>query len=236
MKKKFLLILFLSLFFCAGCSANYTITIDEDGKVEERLSAKEKNDFFDNYPNSSKGLVISYMIEPYAEELAKNNYNIDSNITDVSGGVIITKKYDSIEDFINNSIIYKQFTDEIKIEKKKGKVTITAEGKFSHSEQNQELIPVDEATINIDVPFKVENNNADETDEVSVYKWDFPKKEKKDEEDTKRTITITYNTKKIGNKADFPILIVLGILGGLLVVGFLIYSKVLASKSAANKI
>jgi PBP1b-binding outer membrane lipoprotein LpoB len=231
MKKKLLFILIFSLIFCAGCSARYTITIDEDGKVEERLYAKEDESFFDNYPNSSKGLVISYLIEPYKDDLANNGYNIETNINSTNGGVIVTKKYDSIEDYVKNSIIYKQFTDEIKIEKKNGKVTISTEGQFSHSEQNQELIPVDEATINIDVPFKVENNNANETDNDTLYSWNFKKDEKE-----KRTITITYNTKVIGNKQDFPILIVLGILGGLLLIGFIVYSRIIAGKSLANKI
>ena len=231
MKKKLLFILIFSLIFCAGCSARYTITIDEDGKVEERLYAKEDESFFDNYPNSSKGLVISYLIEPYKDDLANNGYNIETNINSNNGGVIVTKKYDSIEDYVKNSIIYKQFTDEIKIEKKNGKVTISTEGQFSHSEQNQELIPVDDATINIDVPFKVENNNANETDNDTLYSWNFKKDEKE-----KRTITITYNTKVIGNKQDFPILIVLGILGGLLLIGFIVYSRIIAGKSLANKI
>jgi len=231
MKKKLLFILFISLLFCAGCSAKYTLTIDEDGKVEERLYAKEDEAFFDNYPNSSKGLVVSYLIEPYKDELAKNGYSIETNINTTSGGVIVTKKYDSIEDYVKNSIIYKQFTDEIKIGKKNGKVTIDVEGKFSHSEQNQELIPVNDATINIDVPYKVENNNADLTDDDTLYTWNFTK-----DDNDKRKITITYNTKVLGNKQDFPVLIVLGILGGLLLIGFIIYSRVAAGKSLANKI
>ena len=44
------------------------------------LYSREDNDFFDNYPNSSKGLVISYMIEPYKDELENNGYSIESNM------------------------------------------------------------------------------------------------------------------------------------------------------------
>ena len=230
MKKKLIFILLFSLIFCVGCSAKYTIVINEDGSVEERLYATEDENFFNNYPKSSKGLVISYMLDPYIDDLNSNNYKVENNITKTTGGVIITKKYDSIEDYVKNSIIYKQFTDEIKVEKKNGKVTISADGKFSHSEQNQSVIPVDKASIIVEVPYKVEDNNADDNDEVA-YRWNF------DEKDTEnRTITLTYNSKKLGNKADIPVLVILGILGGLLLIGFLVYSRITVGKATANKI
>ena len=230
MKKRFLFILFLSLMFCAGCSANYTITIDEDGKVEERLSAREEEEFFENYPHSSKGLVISYMLDPYIDELNNNNYTVDNSITKTSGGVVITKKYDSIEEYIENSIIYKQFADEIKYSKDGDKVTLSVNGKFSHSEQNQELIPVDNASIKIELPFKVYENNADNDDETS-YVWNFSKT---DEE--LREIKIVYNVKKLNKKTDFTILIILGVLGVVMIIGFLVYSRIMVGRNNANKI
>lgn len=230
MKKSLLFILFLSLIFCAGCTANYTVTIDEDGKVEERLSAKEDEEFFENYPHSSKGLVISYVLDPYIDELNSNNYSVDSSITKQGGGVVISKKYDSLEDYIENSIIYRQFTNEINLTKNGDKMSISLEGKFSHSEQNQQLIPVDSGTITIELPFKVSENNADE-EEGNTYIWNFTKAD-----DDLREIKLIYNGKKLNKKTDFTILIVLGLLGVLLAIGFLIYSKIMIGKSNVNKI
>lgn len=230
MKKSLLFILLLSLLFCAGCTADYTITIDKDGKVEERLNAKEDESFFENYPHSSKGLVISYMIEPYIDELNAKNYSIDNNVTKQGGGVIITKTYDSIEDYVENSIIYRQFTNEIKLEKKGNGLTILTTGKFSHSEQNQELIPVDNAIISIEIPFMVSDNNADSIDD-NMYSWKFTEKDV----DT-REIKLTYDIKKLNIKKDFTALIVLGILGVILVVGFLVYGRMMSGRESANKI
>lgn len=231
MKRSLLVILFLSLIFCAGCTANYTITIDEDGKVEERLSAKEDEEFFKKYPHSSKGLVISYMLEPYIDDLNSNNYNVDSSITKTNGGVVITKKYNSIEDYIEKSIIYRQFTDEIKLTRNGKEISISSKGKFSHSDQNQQLIPVDKASITIELPFKVSEANAD-SEEDNTYVWNFDEKEEK-----VREIKLIYNSsKKMNKKIDLTILIVLGVLGVILVIGFIVYNRIMLGQSNANKI
>ena len=228
--KKIMFLIAFCLLLCAGCTTKYTLTIKKDGSVEEKLYVSEDQLYFDKFPNSSKGLVISEQLSPYLDELNSKGYTVSPFTGSESGGVTITKKYKSIEEYAENSIIYKQYTKEIKIDKHGDEITFSADGKFSHSEQNQEFFPVYNADIVIDLPFKVKKNNSDDHDESS-YLWKFTDKDTKN-----RTITITYNTKKLANNNDSIIIIVLVILIALLTIGFIIYRRTMAIRNKVNKL
>ena len=72
--KKNLILLFI-VFLLSGCTVDYQLTIDKDGKVSEDTRAMEDKEFFKEYSKSSIGRVVGFLIDPYSEELNKNNYN-----------------------------------------------------------------------------------------------------------------------------------------------------------------
>ena len=80
MKKKFVLIIAL-LFICAGCDVKYTLNIDKDLKLKETVAATEPTSFFEEYPKSSKGKVISDILEPHLDilnnQMIQNKLNLD---------------------------------------------------------------------------------------------------------------------------------------------------------------
>ncbi len=229
MKRRILFILSFILIFCAGCTANYNVVINKDGTVEEKLYAYEKEEFFQQYPKSSKGLVISYILEPYLDKLNENNYTVENNITETNAGVNITKKYSSFEDYVKNSIIYNQFTDEIKYDKNGKKETISLTGNFCHSDQNQEIIPVDNGSIAITVPYKVDEQNADKVNETS-YLWNF------DEDDDEREIKISFDSSKDANYSYLPIIGLISVLIFILILGFILYNNLNNKRKNANKL
>lgn len=230
MKRKILFLLVFILICCAGCSANYSVVINKDGTVEEKLSALEDEEFFEQYPKSSKGLVVSYILQPYLEQLNANDYNIENNITKTDAGVNITKKYSNFEEYKNKSVIYKQFTNEIKYDKEGKKVTISLKGKFSHSEQNQELIPVDSGKIAIELPYKVTEQNADRVND-NVYLWDFGEKD-----NDEREIKIVFDESKSYDQNYTSVIIAISIILVLLFIMFMIYNNIRLKRENVNKL
>ena len=230
MRKKFLLLIF-AIFLCVGCKAKYTLEIDKDGKVKESASLTESAEFFERYTNSSTGRVISFILEPYMDILNENNYNVNNNIGTENSGVKITKEYNSIDDYVKDNIFYTQFTDKINLSKDGKKVSINFKGSFSASGQDQSRIPVNDADITIKLPFKVLEHNADSVD-GQYYTWKF-----KNNNEEEREIKIVYDSSKIAKETDTKLVFIfLGIIIGLLVIGFLVYNNMSAKKNSVNKI
>lgn len=228
MKKKYFIFIML-LFLCVGCKVKYTLTIDKDGKVESTALLTESKSFYDSYQHSSTGRVISFILEPYLDKLNSNNYEVNNSIGNENSGVKIKKKFDNIEDYINNDIFYSQFTDKINYSKNGKKVSISLTGKLSGDAQNQSKIPVKEGSIVIELPFKVTKNNADKVD-GNRYIWNVSQEEEKE-------IIIEYDSSKINKSFKIPgIVIFLIIIISILVILFLVYNKMSAERKKSNDI
>ncbi len=223
--------MFFMIFLCVGCKANYTLEIDKDGKVKESVNITENAEFFERYTNSSTGRVISFILEPYIDVLNENDYDFSNYISDENSGVSIKKNYDSIDDYVNKNIFYTQFTNKINLSKDGKKVSINFKGNFSSSGQDQSRVPVNDATITIKLPFKVIENNADSVDGQN-YTWIF-----KNNNEEEREIKIVYDSSKITKESDSTLVFIfLGVIVGLLVIGFLVYNNMNARKKSANRI
>ncbi len=228
MKKIFIIAALMLL--CVGCEAQYNVEIKDDGTVKETLRAIEDKDFFEEYEKSSTGRVVSFILEPYLNELNNNKYEVKNDIAEDHGGVVITRNYSSIETYINSTILSSQFTDKVNFEKDSHTVTITAKGAFSKDEQNQDKIPVDEGIISITIPYKVKEHNADRVD-GNTYIWEFSAVDSEDEE-----LKIVYDDSKLSGKNNY---LLIGTIGGiiiLLVGGFLMYNVIRSRRANANKI
>lgn len=217
----------LILFMCAGCKVRYTIEINEDNTVEEKVSASEDVTFFENYPNSSVGRVVGFILEPYLDTLNANEYEVTNNVKSNSGGVIVSKSYSDIETYSKNTIFYSQFTDKINCTIDGDIVTLVVKGKFSKAEQDQTKIKVDDGVIAIKLPFKVLENNADEVN-GDTYIWSA--------NDEENEIRLVYNKSKVDKKNDYSIIIIIGIIVALLIILFIAFLRINAKKQAANEI
>lgn len=226
MNKKIILIVFF-LIICTGCKVKYTLTINKDNSVEEKVSASEDYSFFENYPNSSVGRVISFLLKPYLDKLNSNNYDVQSNVKSKSGGAIITKKFDSIEEYAKTTLFNNQYSDKINCDIDGDIVTLTVKGKFVGQTQNQSKFPVDEGTITISLPFKVLENNADLV-EGNDYTWTVNTKEKE--------IKIVYNKAKENKPVNYTLFIIIGAIIVLLIILLIIFKKINSKKDSVNKI
>lgn len=229
MKKKLILIVFM-LMLCCGCQANYKLTINEDLSVEEELMATKDASFFAEYKNSSMGRVVSSILSPHLDTLNDNNYVVNNYITSSRGGVIINKTYENLDSYSNDTIYISQFTDKISYNKNGNKITLSAKGNFSHAEQDQERIPVDRASITINVPFNVIENNADKV-EGNNYTWIFTEDDNKE-----REIKLVFDKSKMSGDSSISIVILVIGLVILLVVGFILYNSIRKKREMVNKV
>ncbi len=229
MKKKILFIIGI-LILCSGCSATYKITINDDGSVNETLAASEDTEFFSNYPNSSVGRVVGNILEPYLNTLNSKEYSVSTNIQETKGGATISKKYDSIESYIKNSILYNQFTNKINYSTDGDKVTISAKGAFEKNTQEIGVFNVNSSDIIIELPYKVLENNADEVD-GKIYIWKF------DEKDTNiREIKLVYDKSKIYNDTSYLTYIAIGVIILFLAGMVYLYLRFTGKRKSVNKI
>lgn len=230
MKKKLLFIIFI-IMLCAGCKSNYTMTINEDGSVEEKVYLSETSEFYERYSKSSTGRVIGFILEPYSDTLNKNGYSVENSISSEESGVIIKKKHKTIDDYVKDNVFYKQYSDKIDFKRDGKKVSLSIKGYLSASDQDQSRIPVQNGYIAIKVPFKVVENNADKVD-GDTYIWDFTNNNGKE-----REIKIVYDSSKLAKSTDYKmVFIFLGIILGILVIGFIVYNKMSAMRKESNRL
>lgn len=226
MGKKILFIIFIMV-LCTGCNVRYSLTINKDNSVEEYVYASEDYDFFENYPNSSVGRVIGFLIEPYLEKLNSNGYVVENKIKKKSGGVSITKKFDNITDYSEQSLFYSQYADKINCDVDGDIVTLSIKGKFVGETQNQNKFPVSEANVTLNIPFKVLENNADIVD-GNDYTWILDKNEKE--------IKIVYDSSKENIKGEYSTIIIVGVILLITIISLLIFMKFNSKKEFVNRV
>ena len=226
MYKKILFIIFIVV-ICTGCNVKYTLTVNKDNTIEESTYAAEDYSFFENYPHSSVGRIIGLLLQPHLDKLNSNEYNVETNIKSKSGGVRITKTFDSIEEYSKNSLFYSQFTDKIDCNVDGNIVTLTAKGKFVGESQNQNKLPVSSAEIKIIVPFKVLESNADVVD-GNEYIWNADTNE--------REIKIVYDKSKENKKSNYSTFIIIGAIIIITIISLAIFMKFSSKKESVNRV
>lgn len=170
MKKN--IIVFIVVMMCFGCKANYQIKINKDLSVDEKITGLEDQDFYDRYYNSSKERVVKNVASFYEETIKNNGYKFSTVIDDDLYGGRVLKTYDSIEDYFNNSVAYKQYFASWNITKNDSLVEILLNDKLKPNGTGIDRYYVEEGTVNIKLPFKVIDHNADSV-KNNTYSWNI---------------------------------------------------------------
>lgn len=187
-------ILFTLILLLTGCSVEYNLNIDENLIVEENVSIKELNteirnsaidvqlfvdDFIYAYANSEKygHLFIS-------KDIGNNNTKVDSNY-----------KYLSLEDYKDRNVVLENVFYEVNISSISDVHTLEFKVKenidiLKYSEEG--IIyeqPFEDIKINVKLPFKVIESNADFVDK-DVYTWNYS------QYDSKKDLKLTFNSRQ----------------------------------------
>lgn len=193
MKK--IVILIGALLLVTGCSVKYNIVINEDLSVSEEAKLTGTEKFFDVYYKTTKKHVLEGMIDIYKDQLIENKYQYEL-IEDKVPYVLVNKKYDSVNEYINNSKLFNNYFDEIKYTENKNIRRIETFGYNENDIDNPDRFVIEELEITITCPYVVKNNNAkDVNKQTNTYYYELNKDNNK--------ILLEYDiSKKFNPNAD----------------------------------
>ena len=205
MKKIKILFIVLAIIMLTGCKGEYNLTINKDLSLTEnvKLSIDNKDDVYDK-----------------TIKLFENN-NIDESMYDIDQteeyvNIKYKEEFKNFEDYFLNSKFYSRILsdeDYIKDNKKisyRGFSNLKLDDNVSNSNLNNSFY-IENLKINLNVPFSVEESNADSVKDNTLT-WIL------DEDDTYKMINFSFKYLKNNNLYLTVIILCLGIV---LVTGFI---------------
>ena len=161
MKKKLLLLVIVLLL--TGCSTKYNLIINEDLTVTEEAKLTGTEGFFSNYYKSTKKNVLNSQLDSYKSVLDENNYQYEL-IDDTTPYVLVKKNYKNVNDYINSTLLFNEYFDEVKYTEDGNIRKIETIGFNENNPENPDRFDIKELEISIKCPYKVKKHNAKKAD------------------------------------------------------------------------
>lgn len=229
MKKIKYLILGCLLVILTGCTPTVNITIEDNYKIKEHVVFEYDNIYEEKSNNTD---YLDAYLSYYKNVMDTKNYKVDYEVKDKTTLVEVYRNSDSFCDTLNASLLTHHLYDSFKCEDTSESIVIESIGNHAISKpQNEREFNFNSLTINIELPLKAEENNADNV-KGKVYTWEF------DEHSLpEKSIRLVLNkTKMEKNKkaADFKeenkdnvaiIIISVILVGALIAVIYICYNK-----------
>ena len=162
MKKNYLFLI-LIIFLMTGCDVKYNININDDFTVLEKSVLTGTSDFFKPYYKTTKKNVLEEILGNYEARLKDKNYGyqlVDGDSTYVS----LEKKYDNIQNYLDNSILFNDYFEKISYNTNGNLVRIETEGFNPNEEDNPDRFYVRKLEVSITCAYKVVESNATKID------------------------------------------------------------------------
>lgn len=178
MKYMKLLWIMIGVFFLTGCSADYTLTIDENLKFSESIEITEDNVFF-TYNKQTPKEYIDMHKSVYEQDSVYKKFDYQVKINTNNTLISAKRTGMDLETFNNESILYGTLFSSVVAEKEKNQLKLytTDYKKEFFASPFLEMDPSYQSTsFVLKTPFTVIKSNADEIDtEKGIYKWNFDK-------------------------------------------------------------
>ncbi len=241
---KFLIILLCLML--TGCRIDYNLKITDKNKFVE------KTDIMAYFPNGNsisnepgeEGYDIAEVLRSDAREylntLSFSGYNLINIESTNYKGVRVSRTFDGAVSY-NYNMLVKNLYDEFSVDLSDDIVTISAKGLNREKvESRYEMMGMvlDNSSINIELPYKVLENNADEVDKnKNIYTWNI------DKNTTEKDILLKYdssnvyalNMKTIGTKVNMTVVYVILVFLIIIIVGYFVYSYIKRIYENRNK-
>lgn len=241
---KFLIILLCLML--TGCRIDYNLKITDKNKFVE------KTDIMAYFPNGNsisnepgeEGYDIAEVLRSDAREylntLSYSGYNLINIESTNYKGVRVSRTFDGAVSY-NYNMLVKNLYDEFSVDLSDDIVTISAKGLNREKvESRYEMMGMvlDNSSINIELPYKVLENNADEVDKnKNIYTWNI------DKNTTEKDILLKYdssnvyalNMKTIGTKVNMTVVYVILVFLIIIIVGYFVYSYIKKIYENRNK-
>lgn len=205
MKKNIFLLLIL--FLLTGCTCNYNVSVNKDLTIDEEVTIYGTSKLYSAYYKTNKVDVLKENLDHYLGDLEENNYEYLLYEED-NPYIVIKKKYQNMEEYLNNSKFFNDYFDEISYNKDGTLVKVETVGFNPNEEDNPDRFYVDDALIKVKLGYEVVDTNMELIDEQkNIYSYHF----KEDDKDFK--ILINYDlSKKFNPHKKNMIYIVIAIL------------------------
>ena len=209
MKRIKIFLLLIMVLLLSGCSGNYNLKINDDLSVEETVSLK--------VPSTNDTLEkTTKLFED--NNISKDKYDIVASDNDVK--ITYSEKYDSIEEYILDSKLYKNLFDNINYEKNENYFKLSTNSVFSLNGKNSNNIvdnyDISLLQINVETPYKIIENNADNVSD-GLYSWVL---------NSKTTYKNIYFTLSADNKTrNFASVIVLSIMAFIVIGTIIVFAS-----------
>lgn len=241
---KFLIVLLCLIL--TGCRIDYNLKITDKNKFVE------KTDIMAYFPNGNsisnepgeEGYDIAEVLRSDAREylntLSYSGYNLINIESTNYKGVRVSRTFDGAVSY-NYNMLVKNLYDEFSVDLSDDIVTISAKGLNREKvESRYEMMGMvlDNSSINIELPYKVLENNADEIDKnKNIYTWNI------DKNTTEKDILLKYdssnvyalNMKTIGTKVNMTVVYVILVFLIIIIVGYFVYSYIKRIYENRNK-
>lgn len=241
---KFLIILLCLML--TGCRIDYNLKITDKNKFVE------KTDIMAYFPNGNsisnepgeEGYDIAEVLRSDAREylntLSYSGYNLINIESTNYKGVRVSRTFDGAVSY-NYNMLVKNLYDEFSVDLSDDIVTISAKGLNREKvESRYEMMGMvlDNSSINIELHYKVLENNADEVDKnKNIYTWNI------DKNTTEKDILLKYdssnvyalNMKTIGTKVNMTVVYVILVFLIIIIVGYFVYSYIKRIYENRNK-
>lgn len=189
---KKIIIILIFVFLLTGCSVEYNLDINPDGTVNEKVVAKEITNRMKSKTGINEKQSVKYLYQMFKRK-GLNSF-LSQKKEDEYTVATVTGSHKSVKAYCKN------FTSDIVPEatytEKDGIVTLTLKQEDVLSSSSSTGYVYDNITVNITVPYKVVDNNADAV-KRSVYTWHIDKDKKV------KTIKISYNKNELINMKTF---------------------------------
>ena len=202
MKKKWLLILILTIICSTGCEATYNLTITKNGMTESAdflvSNTSDNQEILDQYLSSS------YMAYYNMDSKQSVNYEKKELKKDDEIGMNLTHQY-SGDDLQNSSLLNRCYYKK-SITRTQNEIVITTDGKTTCFYKD-EVKTLDRLVINIKTDLEVTENNADEI-KGNTYRWIIDESNYQN-----HPITMKIDlTEKESSSINLPLLVIVGII------------------------
>ena len=189
--KKFILLILVIILF-SGCSVNYDLIVNEDLTVNEKVVATESTKALKTKTGQDPKTAANTLYDYYKNDGVKYKFSTISKDADTKS--YATTSYKSLEDYASH--FKSDIAKEVNVTKKDSYITIEYKQDVPLTDYASKSLVYDSIAVNIDVPFKVTENNADSV-KGNTYTWNITK------DGSLKDIKITFNTNETNTSRKF---------------------------------
>ena len=195
MKKIRIILLILVMFLFGGCSVHYDLSINEDLTVNEKVTAVEATSSLKTKTGQDPKVAANAIFESYKIDGIKYivSTTSDSSLTTT----ISSASFDSLEEY--EEYFKSDIVEKVKVIKNGNYITLKYKQAVPLNQYASKSLIYDSIRVNIDVPFKVTENNADSAN-GHIYTWNITK------DGQLKEIKITFNKNETDSSKKFNFL------------------------------